>query len=739
MADKRFSDLTVATALADADLLAISQSGTSKQLAGSVLKSYAQTGVVLKDASTGSAYLPTGTTAQRTGSPTAGLVRYNSTTQKFEGYGSAWGNLGGGAAIGDTAPSNPGTGDLWWNSLDGHLYVYYGSIWVDAFAGGEGQYLPLTGGTVSGNLGLGVTPNGVKLNVTNGGLAVQGTPSFPNTGAGWEIVSNTSSGINSIQSYNRNTSSWMTAAYYGSDHKWFTSASQTMTLDANGRLGVEGQTSPRAPLSFAATAGTAGDANKIRLWDDGASNIYGLGISSGQLNIRAGTSGAVAFFTNNTSQAMTLSASGNLLLGNTGIPGVPVMSARLASVAGSAAGITNQLYLGPLGGTLGQESQIVFGCTFSNGWGGADYTTRNSGAISYGAYNASANPRDWSMKFYTGDGGDIPTERMRINNAGSVGIGTTSPSTRLEVQGSTPAIKVTGASSTAGFFQATSLGVQDWSFGTRTTGKFVLNNGNLLGGTDVLSLDSYGRFMLGTTSPGMSVRIQAGDVTGNASGNVEVFKYYGPAASPTESQDWPMPILALRGYGNYWQESILSFGYSNDATYQTGNGVWNFRLDGVASAIASSSSTNLNLIGPGALVLGAGSSDRLRINTSGNVLINDTTNWGGKLVVTATPTSQWGMDSSGSQITLATGANAALAVGSGLIILNSRTTGDIAVYAVGGSGIYKLGGATNMVVGTSPASGQVSIGWNGSAYTVYNNVAVTNTLGVAMIRSRDAV
>ena len=52
---------------------------------------------VAKTASTGSAALPTGTTAQRDGTPTAGYMRYNSTTASFEGYGSAWGSIGGGA------------------------------------------------------------------------------------------------------------------------------------------------------------------------------------------------------------------------------------------------------------------------------------------------------------------------------------------------------------------------------------------------------------------------------------------------------------------------------------------------------------------------------------------------------------------------------------------------------------------------------------------------------------------
>jgi len=39
--------------------------------------------------------VPVGSTAQRAGSPVAGQIRYNSTLSTFEGYGSAWGSLGG--------------------------------------------------------------------------------------------------------------------------------------------------------------------------------------------------------------------------------------------------------------------------------------------------------------------------------------------------------------------------------------------------------------------------------------------------------------------------------------------------------------------------------------------------------------------------------------------------------------------------------------------------------------------
>jgi len=47
---------------------------------------------------TGEIQLPSGTTAQRSGSPAQGMVRYNTSYGQFEGYnGSSWGIVGGGA------------------------------------------------------------------------------------------------------------------------------------------------------------------------------------------------------------------------------------------------------------------------------------------------------------------------------------------------------------------------------------------------------------------------------------------------------------------------------------------------------------------------------------------------------------------------------------------------------------------------------------------------------------------
>ena len=51
-------------------------------------------------ASTGAAVVNVGTTAERPATPQSGMLRYNSTIAKYEGYSTAWGQLGGGATGG---------------------------------------------------------------------------------------------------------------------------------------------------------------------------------------------------------------------------------------------------------------------------------------------------------------------------------------------------------------------------------------------------------------------------------------------------------------------------------------------------------------------------------------------------------------------------------------------------------------------------------------------------------------
>ena len=101
---------------------------------------------------TGTGYikLPSGTDAERPGSPVEGMLRWNDTSNVFEGYdGNVWGKIGGGAAIQSDAPSPANPGDLWYDTDDGRMFVYYtdssSSQWVDASPNGMPTDLTLDG------------------------------------------------------------------------------------------------------------------------------------------------------------------------------------------------------------------------------------------------------------------------------------------------------------------------------------------------------------------------------------------------------------------------------------------------------------------------------------------------------------------------------------------------------------------------------------------------------------------
>ena len=92
------------TAYVPGDAANITSTATGDVAATNVQAAIAEldTEKVPRTSTTGSARLPVGTSAQRDGTPAAGMIRYNSDLSSFEGYGSAWGAIGGGATGGGT-------------------------------------------------------------------------------------------------------------------------------------------------------------------------------------------------------------------------------------------------------------------------------------------------------------------------------------------------------------------------------------------------------------------------------------------------------------------------------------------------------------------------------------------------------------------------------------------------------------------------------------------------------------
>jgi hypothetical protein len=68
--------------------------------------------------------------------------------------GLAWGEAGGSITVSETAPENPGEGNLWFNSTNATTYIYYDGFWIELSEGKQGEsFANLDGGEPDSNYG----------------------------------------------------------------------------------------------------------------------------------------------------------------------------------------------------------------------------------------------------------------------------------------------------------------------------------------------------------------------------------------------------------------------------------------------------------------------------------------------------------------------------------------------------------------------------------------------------------
>jgi hypothetical protein len=262
---------------------------------------------------------------------------------------------------------------------------------------------------------------------------------------------------------------------------FFTNNTERMRITSAGNVGV----------------GTTSPASKFQVSDSGGYGIELSPLSAGFANIQAYdrtgsvfipfslTASYLTFQTNGTTERMRITSAGDVGIGTTGpsakldVVGTGIRSV-LATPTSVGSPLGSQIYLG--------DSNFTSGFVLQGPGIGAVYSAATSVASELALYTYSGSTRG---------------ERMRITNTGDVGIGITSPGSRLDVAG---ALMVNGTLSVGqtnkAAFQYGSNETSIRSYGATTNSGFItFRTGGGGSDTERMRLDSAGNLGINTTSP----------------------------------------------------------------------------------------------------------------------------------------------------------------------------------------------------------------------------------------------
>ena len=370
------ANVTSAGALMDSELTAIA---SVKALNQGVATSDSPSFTNLTLSGTGSVKVPAGTTGQRDGSPAAGMFRYNSSLEQFEGYTSEWGSIGGGGGTNTfTTDSFTGNGSTTAYALsqvtssEDNLLVFIEGVFQqqDAYsiatasgtttltfsaapANGNAILIYSVASAVSGSnlnidsmtgdgsdvtLTLSISPvnenntqvfiDGVYQSKSN--YSISGTTltfsTAPPTGTAVEVMTFTQTDINVP------VDGTITPAKIASGDFYFDT--NTLYVDAtNNRVGI-GTSSPATQL-FVKSAANAANVFAIESADAAQRLQFGVNTSNGGSYIFEQKAQALRFGTSDT-QRMVIDASGNVLTGGGTVSASGLLSVSVGNASGGA-------------------------------------------------------------------------------------------------------------------------------------------------------------------------------------------------------------------------------------------------------------------------------------------------------------------------------------------------------------------------------------------------------------------
>ena len=470
----------------------------------------------------------------------------------------------------------------------------------------------------AGNVGIGTTSPGSKLDVSSSGANLVSSRS---TGSYSGFVRYVPTGQQAYDFYfvNGVEVARVVGEASGLAFNTGSSSAERMRIDSSGNVGIGvTPTANFGPLQvYTSTNGTAaylGNGAGVHAFNgvgfySSAATLASSGVwtarSTGAGVVGASNAGTITFYTDTgltsgsaftPTTRMTIDGSGNVGIGISSSIAAPLQvynaTAALIQVDGDVASNirvtrystdTNagSLQIRKSRGTYASPAAVASGDTAAqltfSAYGGTNYRAVGSISSVVDTFTSDTNISGY-LTLNTNSGSTTVTEKMRIDSSGNVGIGTSSPSVKLDVQDTAAIARVTSTTGTnAVRYQVANTG------GTSQFGRESSGGGTILSGADGYStvLTGAGAYpmIFGTNSTERMRIDSSGNVLVGATGNPASAKFFvaGTAAFGTAAA--PEGQLTSDGTNAYLDARLTGGGL----IFRTNGSSERMRLDSVGN------------------------------------------------------------------------------------------------------------------------------------------------------------